>query len=103
MLILKEIIPEYVSQNSEFEELDKKTAKKLGLEEGIKVKKLYAGKLSKHTEMKEGFIITKVDRRAMRTVEDLANALEGKDGGVLIEGVYEDLPGIHYYAFGLEQ
>jgi serine protease Do len=67
----------------------------------FKVKILYAGKFMKHTEMREGFIITKVDGKAVKNTEELAKALENKKGGVLIEGVYEDIPGTYYYAFGL--
>lgn len=86
---------------AEFEDVDKDLAKKLDIDGGVKVKKLYAGKLMKHTEMREGFIITKVGGRVIKHTEDLAKALENKAGGVLLEGVYEDLPGTYYYAFGL--
>lgn len=85
---------------AEFESIDKKTADALQIDGGVRVKKLYPGKLSKHTEIREGFIITKVDKKEVRTEEDLARALRGKKGGVLLEGLYEDLPGTQYYAFG---
>lgn len=88
---------------AEFEELDARTARKLNIDGGVKVKKIFAGKLKRHTDMREGFIITKVDRRTVGTVDDLANILKNKNGGVLIEGIYEELPGVQYYAFGLEQ
>lgn len=86
---------------AEFEDIDRKTAKELDIAGGVRVKKLYAGKLSRHTEMKEGFIITKVDKTPIRNTEQLAAALSSKDGGVLIEGIYENLPGSYFYAFGL--
>lgn len=85
----------------DFEELDKSVAKKLEIDGGVKVKRLYAGKLRKFTDMREGFIITKVDGQKVQTVEDLVKALENKKGGVMLEGVYEDLPGEFYYAFGM--
>lgn len=75
--------------------------KKLEIEGGVRVKKLYSGKLTKHTQIREGFIITKVDGQVINNTEELAKALENKKGGVLIEGVYEDFPGEYYYAFGL--
>jgi len=34
-------------------------------------------------------------------VEDFTSYLEKAEGGVMLEGVYEDLPGTYYYAFGL--
>jgi serine protease Do len=86
---------------AEFEDIDKSLARKLDIDGGVKVKILYAGKFMKHTEMREGFIITKVDGKAVKNTEELAKALENKKGGVLIEGVYEDIPGTYYYAFGL--
>lgn len=86
---------------AQFEDLDKKTAKKLNIDGGVKVSKLFAGKLKLNTAIKEGFIITKIDGRVIKSVDDLETALKDKKGGVLIEGVYEDLPGTHYYALGL--
>jgi Do/DeqQ family serine protease len=86
---------------AEFKDLDKNTAKKLDIGGGVRVTKLYAGKLMKYTDMKEGFIITKVDGKRVANTDELASELENKKGGVLIEGVYEDLPGEYYYAFGL--
>lgn len=86
---------------AEFETLNAKTAQKLEIPGGVKVKSLGAGKLRKYTDMREGFIITKVDGRSVKTVEDLTRVLNNKKGGVMLEGVYEDLPGEYYYAFGL--
>ena len=86
---------------ADFEDLDKKTAKKLDLPGGIKVTNLTAGKLKRHTDIREGFIITKVDGVTVTSVEELIQALENKKGGVMLEGVYEDYPGEYYYAFGL--
>jgi Do/DeqQ family serine protease len=86
---------------AEFEDLDKETANKLDVDGGVRVTKLYAGKFMKHTDMREGFIITKVDGEKIKDTVELAKALEGKKGGLLIEGVYEDLPGIYYYAIGM--
>lgn len=56
---------------------------------------------SRSTQMQEGFIITKLDGKSIRSVDELAKALEGRKGGVMLEGVYEDLPGTQYYAFGM--
>lgn len=86
---------------AEFQNLDKEVLKKLDLDGGVKVSKLYAGKLRKNTDMRAGFIITKVDGQKVRDVEQLVKILKDKKGGVMLEGVYEDLPGTHYYAFGM--
>ena len=51
--------------------------------------------------MKPGFIITKVDGKEVSTVKEFSRYLENMSGGVMLEGVYEDIPGTYYYAFGL--
>ncbi len=86
---------------ADFETLGEKAAKKLDIPGGVKVKSLYAGKLRKHTDMREGFIITKIDGQRVKSVDELVKALDGKKGGVMLEGVYEDIPGEYYYAFGM--
>jgi len=83
------------------ETIDKATAKKLDLKGGVKIAELYAGKLRKQTDIRPGFIITKVDGQTIKTMEELIKKLDGKKGGVMLEGVYEDIPGEFYYAFGL--
>jgi len=81
--------------------IDKATARKLDLKGGVKITELYAGKLRKQTDIRPGFIITKVDGQIVKTMEELIKKLDGKKGGVMLEGVYEDIPGEFYYAFGL--
>ncbi len=85
---------------AELENLDKETSNKLDIDGGVKVTELYAGKLRKHTQLKEGFIITQVDGQTVNNIEELMDVLKNKDGGVMLEGVYESLPGKHFYAFG---
>ncbi|MDX1478801.1 MAG: Do family serine endopeptidase [Saprospiraceae bacterium] len=86
---------------AELETLDQETADRLDIKGGVRVTELYAGKLRRNTNLREGFVITRVDGREVTSVEDLMSHLEGKEGGVMLEGVYPDLPGVHYYAFGM--
>ncbi|WP_245967124.1 Do family serine endopeptidase [Ulvibacterium marinum] len=86
---------------ADFENLGKEEAEKLNLDGGVKVTHLYAGKLRKETQMQEGFIITHIDGKKVVDIKDVSKALENKEGGVMLEGVYEDRPGKHYYAFGM--
>lgn len=72
---------------------------RLGLSHGVKVMSLEGGKMLS-SGIKEGFIITSVDNKPMKKVDDLVSYLNNKRGGVLIEGVYPN--GMRaYYAFGL--
>ncbi|MBN8697140.1 MAG: Do family serine endopeptidase [Bacteroidetes bacterium] len=82
-----------------FEDVNDADKKKLGIENGLRISKLSAGKLLS-AGIKEGFIITGVDKKKISSVEDIKSALENKKGGVLIEGVYPN--GMRaYYGFGL--
>jgi len=85
----------------ELQEVDRETAGQLDIEGGLKVTKLGSGKLKKSTDMRTGFIITKVDGKKPGKVEDFTRYLENAEGGVMLEGVYEDIPGTYYYAFGM--
>ncbi|MBK9060575.1 MAG: hypothetical protein IPL81_12160 [Flavobacteriales bacterium] len=50
--------------------------------------------------IREGFIITKIDQKPMRSPADIDKALVGRQGGVLIEGVYPN--GMRaYYGLGV--
>lgn len=86
---------------ADLEEINKKTAKRLDIKGGVKVKKLFAGKLKRYTDIREGFIITKISGKEVSSVDDLVAALTDKKGGIMVEGVYEDYPGDFFYAFGL--
>jgi serine protease Do len=85
----------------ELEELDSQTASDLGIDGGLKVNRLGPGKLREHTDIRKGFIITKVDGKATGSVEDFVSYVKKAEGGIMLEGVYEDYPGTYYYAFGL--
>jgi S1-C subfamily serine protease len=82
-----------------FEDITDADKKKLNIENGLKISKLGAGKLLS-AGIKEGFIITSVDKKKISNTDDIKTALENKKGGVLIEGVYPN--GMRaYYGFGL--
>lgn len=85
----------------ELKEIDKKDAKKLNIDSGLQIIQLYDGILKRSTSAEAGFIITKVDGRKVKTIDDFVKYLESKKGGVMLEGIYEDFPGTYYYAFGL--
>ncbi|MEL6670608.1 MAG: Do family serine endopeptidase [Bacteroidota bacterium] len=86
---------------AKFEDLDSKTAQAMDLDGGVKVNALTRGKITEETNMREGFIITHVNGNKIANVEELTSALKNKKGGVMLEGVYENLPGSYYYAFGM--
>lgn len=73
--------------------------KALKLENGVKVRTISGGKL-RSSGIREGFIITRIDQTPMRDPKDIQRAIDGKQGGVLIEGVYPN--GMRaYYGLGV--
>lgn len=86
-----------------FEELDKETAEKLGIEGGVLVKELGNGLLKNQTSISEGFIITGINHKQVKSENDIRKMLKQEKGGVLIQGVYENYPGELYFAFGLPE
>jgi len=82
-----------------FEPLENEELMSLGLSNGLKISKLSSGKL-KNAGIKEGFIITSIDKKIVYNTDDVQKILQNKKGGILIEGVYPN--GKHaYYGFGL--
>lgn len=82
-----------------FEKVSEKEMGKLGIENGIRINSLKGGKL-RSAGIKEGFIITRVDKKDIHTFEELLKAMKDKKGGVLIEGVYPNGQK-KYYGLGM--
>ncbi len=83
-----------------FEDISEDEMEALNISGGSKVAELQDGKW-KDIGIKEGFIITAVDKGAIEDTEDLIATLEGKRGGVLIEGIYPDGTKA-YYGMGVQ-
>ena len=66
---------------------------------GVQVIELTDG-LLKQQGVKQGFIITQIDRNPVSEIDDVANILSNVSGGVLIEGIYPNGV-VAYYAIGI--
>jgi Do/DeqQ family serine protease len=84
-----------------FEPISHEEASAMGIEGGLKISNLKAGKFSNHTDVHEGFVITKVDGQKVTSIKDLNRILNNKKGGVMFEGKYQNSDQVYYYAFGL--
>ncbi len=84
----------------ELEDVESNALKKLDLENGVSVKSLSNGKIEKYTDMREGFIITRIDNIAVKSAKEVNDILKKKKAGDLItfEGVYPDYPREYIYA-----
>ncbi len=75
------------------------TASSLRIRGGVEITALADGKF-KQAGIKEGFIITSVNRHPMRSADELKTILSNSKGGIYIEGVYPNGKSA-YYAFGI--
>lgn len=87
----------------ELEDTDPKILKKMDLTNGVKVKSLGGGKISKYTDMEAGFIITRVDDVEVKSAKEVNEVLKKKKAGDLItfSGVYENYSREYIYAIRL--
>jgi hypothetical protein len=84
---------------ADFTEVDNTELAKLRIGNGVKIGKLTEGKLAQ-VGIKEGFIITSIDKKKVSKVDDIKNLLSNKSGAVLIEGFYPN-GARAYYGFEL--
>jgi serine protease Do len=85
------------SLGAEFSPLSKEDAAKLGIDGGVVVSNLQQGVLSNQTNMRPGFVITKIGDIRVRTVDELKDALSKQKSNFQIEGVYPDSNEVYYY------
>lgn len=72
--------------NAEIEELSSDEKKQLKLESGLKITRLGDG-LLKSNRVQEGFIITHIDKKAVRSIGELQRLLARKKNKFLLEGI----------------
>lgn len=79
---------EYELEGATFEDISYRNLTKLNIDGGVLIKHLSEGKWKK-AGIKEGFIITHIDKVPVDNVEDLNRTLNFKSGGILVEGIYQ--------------
>jgi Do/DeqQ family serine protease len=77
---------------SELVTVDAATAKKNNIDGGVTVKKKASSGAIGTSRIQEGFIITSVNGKPVKTVEDLAGALSDVKGTAFFEGIYPGFP-----------
>lgn len=85
---------------ADFTTVTDKEKEKLEINSGIKITKLNSGKL-KTLGMKEGFIITHVNKKPIYEVKDFRREIGNAKGGILVEGIYPNGEPA-YFVFGAE-
>ena len=86
---------------AEFQDISAEDLKELGINSGVKIERIISGKIKRQTQMREGFIITHLNNEKVKNTSDFYDKIKDAQGGVIIEGIYPDIPGQYYYAIGL--
>jgi S1-C subfamily serine protease len=73
--------------------------RKLGIDHGVQVTEIKDG-LLRTAGVREGYVITEIDKKPIRNLDDLNKILANKSGGILLEGVYPNKVRA-YYGFGI--
>lgn len=91
----------YAALGFEVEDVDSKVLKKLELDNGVKVTSIGNGKLARYTDIREGFIITKVNDQPVKSTKEFDEIMKKKKVGdlIILTGTYEDFPREFNYAF----
>lgn len=76
-------------QGASITEIDADLKQKLDLDGGVQLNNIRSGKW-KDAGIQNGFIITSIDKKEIKTINDLMGALANKSGGILIGGLYPD-------------
>lgn len=85
---------------ADFTQVTDKEKEKLEINSGIKITKLGNGKL-KTLGLKEGFIITHVNKKPIYEVKDFRREIANAKGGILVEGIYPSGEPA-YFVFGAD-
>jgi Do/DeqQ family serine protease len=105
----REIAPEVLKTKStvllkdlgvELAELNQQELNKYKVKNGLKITKLFEGKLKRNTNIREGFVITSVNNKKVTTINSFIEAIKNQQGGIMLEGKYAGDATIYYYAFG---
>ncbi|MBC7934508.1 MAG: trypsin-like peptidase domain-containing protein [Rhizobacter sp.] len=82
---------------AEFATLNKEDATKLGITGGVQVTNISDGIIRNQTNMRQGFVITKVGDTPVKTVDELKDVINNQGSNFQIRGVYPDSKEVYYY------
>ncbi|MBI1344130.1 MAG: PDZ domain-containing protein [Terrimonas sp.] len=83
--------------------VDSKKAAKLGIDGGVEVKQIYKGGPISRSRMEEGFIITSVNGRPIKNIDELTRILNNFSNAFQLEGVYPGYDGQYTYPVKLNE
>ena len=75
------------SLGATFKELTAKEKEQINVKNGVQIVEVKKGKLQE-VGVRKGFVITRVNKRTISSIDDLKEVLKNVEGAVLVEGVY---------------
>jgi serine protease Do len=85
------------SLGADFANLSKENASKLGISGGVVVNNIHSGVISIQTNMRPGFIITKIGNTPVSSIDELKDALSNQKSNFQIAGIYPESGEVYYY------
>jgi serine protease Do len=85
------------SLGADFSTLSKDNADKIGVDGGVQVTNIHDGIISNQTNMRPGFVITKIGNSVVKSVDDLKAALANQSANFQIQGIYPGSSEVYYY------
>lgn len=85
------------SLGADFSTLSKDDADKMGIDGGVQVSNIHDGIISNQTNMRAGFVITRIGNTAVRSVDELKAALASQSTNFQIQGIYPGSAEVYYY------
>ncbi|MEL6698418.1 MAG: trypsin-like peptidase domain-containing protein [Bacteroidota bacterium] len=70
---------------------------KLGIEQGVLVSSLFAGKIKQETDMKENFIIMKVNNQNVSSAQEVIQMMEQSSSEIELVGIYPRYRNVYQY------
>jgi len=105
-VVLKSKVGAFASQQSaaiqslgaDFSALGEEDAAKMGIDGGVQVTNIQeAGIIGSQTNMRPGFVITRIGDQSVKTVDQLKEALGNQSTNFQIQGVYPGNKEVYYY------
>ncbi len=88
---------EVASLGASFSTLSKDDAAKAGVNGGVQVTDIKEGIIGSQTNMRPGFVITKIGDIPVKSVEELQQAISKQGANFQIQGIYPGAQGVYYY------
>lgn len=87
----------------ELRDLTDQEKDRLGIERGVLINKMYAGKVRQTTNIQENFVVLKMNGREIEDSTELTRALEGARGEVKLVGFYPRYNRLYEYTLTLDE